>query len=66
MDYTIYVPKTKVLIGCADYPIADPLLFVHMQKAGFLMTRLYYMFLLWCPNGKKLLGTIFCRYEDLV
>ena len=42
MDCTIHVAKTKALISCAVTAqlICVFFVFSHMQKAGFLMTRL--------------------------
>ena len=41
---TMYVVKTKVLLSCGGYHVAD-LLFFACAKAGFLMTRLIIMLL---------------------
>ena len=40
MDCTIYVAKTKALIGCAVTAQLICVFFLHMQNVGSLMTRL--------------------------
>ena len=42
MDCTIYVAKPKALISCAVTVQLICAFFSHMQKAGFLITRLKY------------------------
>ena len=39
-DCIIYVAKSKAQISCTFYWAADLGLFLHMQKAGFLMSQL--------------------------